>query len=78
MKMDLFSDDFLGDVLIMIIGLVVLGVGAQLIIAGAYVSGINYVMTIILVIVGIGLVYYGATILKSLITRIKSGRKYSG
>lgn len=70
MRTDLFSEDFLGDLIIMIIGLVILGVGAQLIIAGAKLSNINYFMTIILIIIGAVLLYYSGTILRSLITRI--------
>lgn len=77
MKMDIFSDDFLGDVLIMIIGLVVLGIGAQLIIAGAYVTSVNYFMTIILVVVGAFLVWYGIDILRDLIKRIDSRKNTS-
>lgn len=74
MRMDLFSEDFLGDLIIMIIGLVILGVGAQLIIAGAYVASSNYFMTLILALIGIVLLYYSGTILRSLIARIHRRR----
>lgn len=72
--MDLFSEDFLGDLIIMIIGLVILGVGAQLIIAGAYVSSVSYFMTIILVVIGAVLLYFSGTILRGLISRIHGRR----
>lgn len=74
MRMDLFSEDFLGDLIIMIIGLVILGVGAQLIIAGAYVSSVSYFMTIILVVIGAVLLYFSGTILRGLISRIHGRR----
>lgn len=74
---ELFSEDFLGDLLIMIIGLVILGIGAQLFIAGAYVSSFNYFMTILLMIVGIVLIGFGARILMDLIERIRKRKSSS-
>lgn len=78
MRTDLFSDDFLGDLIIMIIGLVILGVGAQLIIAGAMLSSTNYFLTIVLIIIGAVLLYYSGTILRSLISRIHGRRNGPG
>lgn len=72
MNTGLFSDDFLGDVIIMIIGLTVLGLGVQLIIAGAAVS--NYFMTIIMVIAGAILIAFSARILLDLIEKIRGRR----
>ncbi len=74
MRTDFFSEDFLGDLIVMIIGLVILGVGANLIIAGAKLSNTNYFMTIILIVIGAVLLYYSGIILRSLISRIHDRR----
>ena len=72
--MELFSDDFLGDLLIMIIGLAVLGIGAQVFITGAYLSTVNVVMTIILMVVGLILIGFGGRIILDLLERLKKKR----
>lgn len=71
MTIELFGEDFLGDLIIMIIGLVVLGIGAQMFIAGAYFADTNAFMTLLLMIVGIVLIGFGARILLDLIERIR-------
>lgn len=71
--MELFNEDFLGNLVIMIIGLVVLGIGAQLFISGAYIPLIqssDIVLMVILMIVGISLIGFGLRILLNLVTRI--------
>lgn len=73
MKMDLFSDDFLGNLVIMIIGLVILGIGAQVFISGAYIPIIrtpDVILMVVLMIVGVSLIAFGLRILLNLVTNI--------
>ncbi len=70
--MELFSDDFLGNLLLMIMGLAVLGIGAQVFITGAYFVGLNVAMTIILMIVGLILIGFGGRIILDLIEKLKN------
>ncbi len=77
MTMELFSDDFLGDLLMMIMGLAILGIGAWVFIAGAYISMINWAMTIILMIVGLILIGFGGRIILDLLEKLKKTRTQS-
>ena len=74
--MEIFSNDFLGNIIVMIIGLVVLGIGAQVFIAGAYAFSFNYYLMIILMVVGLVLIAFGLRLLFDLIDQIKPGMRH--
>lgn len=69
--MEIFNNDFFGNIIVMIIGLVILGVGAQLFIAGAYASTFNYILTIILMAAGLVLIAFGLRLLFDLVDQIR-------
>ncbi len=71
--MNFFNDDFVGNIVVMIIGLVILGVGAQVFIAGAYVSTFNYYLTIVLMAAGAILIGFALKLLFDLVEHIKPG-----
>lgn len=71
--MEVFNEEFLGNIVVMIIGLVILGIGAQVFIAGAYISlGTlpDVILMVILMIVGLILIGFGLRVLLDLITKI--------
>lgn len=71
--MEIFNSEFLGNIFIMIIGLVILGVGAQLLIAGAYAASFNYYMTVILIVAGVVLITIALRLLFDLMEHIRPG-----
>ena len=73
--MNFFNDDFVGNIVVMIIGLVILGVGAQVFIAGAYVSTFNYYLTIVLMTAGAILIGFALKLLFDLVEHIKPGMR---
>lgn len=74
--MEIFGNDFLGNIIVMIIGLVVLGIGAQVFIAGAYAFAFNYVLMIVLMAAGLVLIGFGLRLLFDLIDHMKPGMRH--
>lgn len=68
--MEILNSEFLGNIIVMIIGLVILGVGAEVFIAGAYASTFNYYLTVILMAAGLVLIAFGLRLLFDLIDHI--------
>ncbi len=74
--MEIFSNDFFGNIIVMIVGLVILTVGAQLFIAGAYASTFNYLLTVILMAAGLVLMAFGLRLLFDLVDHIHPGLRH--
>lgn len=73
--MEIFGNDFLGNILVMIIGLGILGTGAWVFVEGAYASVFNYAIMIALMAVGLVLIAFGLRLLLDLIDQIKPGMR---
>ena len=74
--MEIFSNDFFGNIIVMIVGLVILTVGAQLFIAGAYASTFNSLLTFILMVAGVILMVFGLRLLFDLVNHIHPGHRH--
>ncbi len=74
--MEVLNSEFFGNIIVMIIGLVILGVGAEVFIAGAYASTFNYYLTIILMAAGLVLMTFGLRLLFDLVDHIRPGIRH--
>ncbi len=74
--MEVLNSEFFGNIIVMIIGLVILGVGAEVFIAGAYASTFNYYLTIILMAAGLVLMAFGLRLLFDLVDHIRPGIRH--